>query len=111
MTDQDEIFELVQVSLKVMAKDIGERLKEFDQRIARLEQAILELSSGTPGDPSKIQSFEVPRQKEGMLSVSPDNQEADTPDTSLHSSTTNGTEKDDKKKKDLLDAIKIIDSL
>ena len=110
MTDNNELMDLVQTSLKVLAKDIGERLKSFEKRISFLEESIKNLSpaGSVPLKVEKEPSFEFEFSKTAL----PDKQ-GETAD--LLSVATNKIQskpsKDDKKKEDLLDAIKIIDSL
>lgn len=110
MADNDELMDLVQTSLKVLAKDIGERLKSFEKRISFLEDSMKNLSpaSGVPLKVDKEPSFEFELSKP----VFPDKQ-GDTADLLTASSYKDQSDsnKDDKKKEDLLDAIKIIDSL
>ncbi|MHA1166382.1 MAG: hypothetical protein ACTSP4_07255 [Candidatus Hodarchaeales archaeon] len=110
MADNDELMDLVQTSLKVLAKDIGERLKSFEKRISFLEESIKNLSPAstvhlTP-EKEHAPGFELSKTdlsiKQGEIVdlslITPEVTQADPA-------------KDDKKKEDLLDAIKIIDSL
>ncbi|MHA2297383.1 MAG: hypothetical protein ACXAEU_06865 [Candidatus Hodarchaeales archaeon] len=111
MTGQDELLELVQTSLKVMAKDIGDRLKEFDKRIVKLEQTLKDLSNGSLSTPV---SFDTPQPVINTPS-SPQAGSTDTPsfstDPTPSSSASSSGDDEDKKKKDLMDAMKIIDSI